>query len=300
MARIDLTGGDGVSGQTGEQFREALNTMLTELYSLIHSRSHGLASDNDHAAAIADDYNKFLTTDPTDGTPFLRFILETDIPASIARQADLEAHINDLDNPHEVTKEQLGITDPIVYVGGAGIDVVDDDIMIEPDNLEDATDIQDGDVLLMGDAGDGGFDPKRVTFELIKESIFAGLYSATLIRQPVNGTNDTYYEVEVLATGEGITVTRSGSTLEVVIPTGVKLISLRARVSGLTTLTFEMTGDMTNDSWSTRWLPIVQAWREDTGQPISAVSVSAHTTAFNTFYVNGLVSATTNHIRLAF
>lgn len=298
MARIDITGGDGVTGQTGEDVREALNTMFTELYALIHTRSHALNGSNDHAASAAGDYNKFLTTHVSTGAPILRFIADGDIPSSLSRKADLDAHMADQDNPHVVTKEQLGITDPIVYIAGKGINITDDLVSLDPSNLDGATTLSDTDVVVIG-TGES-LESKTAPLSDIKTYVQSTLASDTLVREPVNGINDLYYDVEVLATGTGITATRTGGTLVIAIPTGVKLISARLRTSGITSLTVQVTGDMGNTSWSNRWLPICQVIREDTGQPVSAASISAHLSAFDTFYINGLVSSTYNHVRLVF
>lgn len=109
MAQIILTGGDGITGQSGLQTRQDINTMMAELYAKLHTRSHAMGSNTDHSTASVGDRGKLLGASATDGKPTLRFLVDADIPATICREADFQEHLADYDNPHHVTAEQLGL-----------------------------------------------------------------------------------------------------------------------------------------------------------------------------------------------
>lgn len=298
MAKVTLTGGDGTSGQSGADFRGAINNMFTELYAWLHQRAHSLVSTDDHAAVTGTDKGKFLATDPTTGVPILKFLEATDIPNTIAREAELVAHESDYTNPHHVTAEQLGLTGGTSYEAGVGIGIVDVTISVDPDNTDEQTTLSSEDYLMVG--VDGDF--RRLTYANFKEMLAEVFSSDGLIRVPVNGVNDTYYGVEVLASGPGITATLvSGNHMEFIIPSGVKLISVKMRFTGYSTLIVKMgTGDMTNANEGNRWMPIVQAWREDTHQQLMGLTTQPDVSNFDTFTISGLINTTPNHIRLTF
>lgn len=107
--------------------------------------------------------------------------------------------------------------------------------------------------------------------------------------------------VEVSASGEGITATRSGGSITFVIPAGIKLLSAKARVEGYASIVFNMgTADMANSAMADRWMPLIQAWREDTGQQLMGVTCLMDLTNYDRFTVNGLISSTKCQIRLGF
>ena len=82
-------------------------------------------------------------------------------------------------------------------------------------------------------------------------------------------SNTLNYEIQVLASGLGITATVIGNTVTLSIPSGVILISCQVRwpaSSSSTTFTFNIgTADMPNSSDANRWGGIFEAWRNDTG-----------------------------------
>lgn len=108
--------------------------------------------------------------------------------------------------------------------------------------------------------------------------------------------------VEVLSMGLGITANiANGNELTFTIPAGVKLISAKIRVSGLSSLIiFSGTTDMANDAMSTRWCPASIAWREDTGQQLTGMSTRMDLSDFKKTTINGLISTTICQIRIVF
>ena len=110
-------------------------------------------------------------------------------------------------------------------------------------------------------------------------------------------------QIEVLATGTNITAARVGTTITTTIPSGVKLISMRLRWDGSLGATFTLklgTVDMANASATDRWGATFAAYREDTGALIAGASCRLNTTDFDTLEIQGLSTATINHIRLGF
>lgn len=109
--------------------------------------------------------------------------------------------------------------------------------------------------------------------------------------------------VEVLADGSGITASiANGNELTFTIPSGVKLMSAKILLgSGFSTLKLFMgTDDMTNGSATNRWVPIVQAWREDTGAQLMGLTTTMDLFRFDKITINGLINTTPNLIRLSF
>lgn len=109
--------------------------------------------------------------------------------------------------------------------------------------------------------------------------------------------------VEALAYGGTVSATVANTNeLTVTIPAGVRLISLKVRVSSLSSLKIFMgTTDMGNTSSSNRWMPLVQAWREDTGQQLIGLTCLMDITGvYDKFTINGLINTTACHIRLGF
>ena len=320
MAQIPLTGGDGTSGQTGLTFRGALTAMFTELYGRLHTRVHALNSASDHSAATGGDKGKFLTTDGTSGVATLRTIADEDIPSTIAREATLDNHLGDYNNPHHVTKEQLGITPP---TAGAGLNYAEDDSLnayaksngglkfnlathngeIDPANMATASSMSSDDKVLIAIAPDepgAATVPKTITLAIL-QALLATTTTPTY-RYNALTTSGSAIVVDVMASGEGITAAiTNGNTLTFTIPTGIKLISAKVRFPGYSTLNLKMgTVDMTNGTMANRWMPLVQAWREDTYQEITGVTTTMDSSEMDKFTINGLINTTSNHIRLGF
>lgn len=109
--------------------------------------------------------------------------------------------------------------------------------------------------------------------------------------------------VEVLAYGQGVTVTVANTNeVTVNIPSNVRLMSMKVRVSSLSSVKFFMgTNDMGNSSSLDRWMPLVQAWREDTGQQLIGLTCLMDITGeYDKFTVNGLINTTSCQIRIGF
>lgn len=305
MAQINLTGGDGTSGQTGEQFREALNTMLTELYAMLHTRKHALNSEDDHATMGAEDYRKLVAISGYNGKPVLRFLDDGDIPDTIARAAALLAHLGDFDNPHQVTAEQLGISgssEVIEYLPGLGLNRLDIDefnraFILDPSTLPVVTSMANSDLFVIGYGS--GASPKAINLTNVKTLMGVNSFH----RGAVYGAGDAYHGVEVLATGPGVQSSVSGgNTFTITIPSGVRLLSLKLVLAGYSTVTFKMgTTDMANSSSTNRWLPIFQAWNLSTNNQLTGATLTIDPVNFDTFTINGLTNTGVNNlIRLSF
>ena len=118
---------------------------------------------------------------------------------------------------------------------------------------------------------------------------------------------DTVYQsgsinVEVLTYGGTVSATIANTNeLTVNIPTGVRLVSMKIRVGSISSLkVFMGGGDMANKSSSNRWMPLVQAWREDTGQQLMGVTCLMDLVTYDKFIINGLINTTTCQIRVGF
>lgn len=305
MPQINLSGGDGITGQTGEEFREALNTMLTELYAMLHTRKHALNDEDDHQQMGAEDYRKLVAISGLNGKPILRFLDDSDIPNTIARVSALLAHTSNYNNPHNVTAEQLGlgtVAEPINYLAGTGLSREDIDefnkvFNLEPSTLPAITSMANSDVFVVGFGA--GADPKKITLANVKTLMGVNAFH----RGQVFGVDDTYHGVEVLATGPGITTAiTGGNTVTLTIPSGIRLISVKMIIMGYSTVTFKMgTTDMVNNSIDTRWLPIFQAWNLATSNQLTGATLTVDPANFDTFTVNGLNNTgVKNLIRLSF
>lgn len=128
----------------------------------------------------------------------------------------------------------------------------------------------------------------------------SALSSVNLYRYSAYSSGST--KVEVLASGTGITAAFSAPTqLDFTIPSGVRIVSVKINITGISTLTVDMgTVDMGNSSLIDRWMPIVQVWREDTGAEQTGVTTTLITGTHDQFRVNGLNNAAGMHIRLSF
>lgn len=118
---------------------------------------------------------------------------------------------------------------------------------------------------------------------------------------PLGAQEAGYTNVEVLATSRGITATyTNGNTFTFTIPAGVRLISAKFRLTGAATMVVYLDdSDMGNTSMLDRWMPVVQGWREDTGNQLTGMTVKMEAD-FTKITVNGLVSTTPCHIRFGF
>jgi hypothetical protein len=109
--------------------------------------------------------------------------------------------------------------------------------------------------------------------------------------------------VEVLADRSGIAVSLANTNeMTFNIPSGNRIISAKIRLtSGFSSLkVFMGTADMLNASSADRWMPIVQAWREDTGAQLTGITTTMDLSNFNKFTINGLVNTANIHIRIVF
>jgi len=107
--------------------------------------------------------------------------------------------------------------------------------------------------------------------------------------------------VEVLASTPNITASLAGTQFTFVIPVGTRIISAKIRVESFSSLTFIMgTNDLTNSSMANRWMPVVQAWREDTGQQLTGITSVMDLSNFTKSTVNGLISSTKCQVRIVF
>lgn len=109
--------------------------------------------------------------------------------------------------------------------------------------------------------------------------------------------------VEVLADSAGVTASFANSNeLTFYIPPGRRILSAKIRLStGFSQLkVFLGENDMTNTAASNRWMPITQAWREDTGAQLMGITTTMDLFTFDKFTINGLINTTPNLIRLSF
>jgi len=137
------------------------------------------------------------------------------------------------------------------------------------------------------------YDPVDATLHGVDISVPA------LYRYTVVATSGS--EVEVLANKTGITASFAGQVLTYVIPAGTHIVSSKIRFGAYSSLTVKMdTDDMGNSSINNRWVPMVQAWREDTRAQLMVVNIVPSASVFDEATINGLINTTTNHIRLLF
>jgi len=320
MGQVIFTGGDGQSGQTGLAIVQALNSNFTELYAARHGQLHSMASGADHSAAVDSDKGKFVHSNASSGLIEFVNIAEDDIPATIARQADLETHTGDFNNPHQVTAEQLGLgvvgftagialemTQQLVLnlkiadYGGLGLVDGQNQLTIDFDHFHFGEGYDLDSTHLMPFGIPDSQDIYKMTVSQFLEYMFEnGPSVRRYIALNTGGTN-----VEVLGNHNGITAAiANGNELTFTIPAspaGCRIISARVRFTGYTTLVVKMgTVDMVNGAFDTRWIPIVQAWREDTGAQLTGMTVSMNISTHSEFTINGLINSTYNHIRLSF
>jgi len=130
---------------------------------------------------------------------------------------------------------------------------------------------------------------------------FQGLQGVTFSRYNVYSTVGE--EVEVLASGTGVTYGRTGNIGTFSIPTGTRIFSAMMRIPGGVPAGGQFivdlgTSDMGNSGLDNRWQPIINCIREDTGAMVS-VTVTFNV-GLSRYNINNLNASTTNHLRLAF
>ena len=102
-------------------------------------------------------------------------------------------------------------------------------------------------------------------------------------------------EIQVVASGPGITATVIGSGVSLSIPAGVVLISCQVRwpaAFGSDTFTLDLgTADMPNTTDANRWGGIFQAWRNDTGATIITSGCSVDPVNKSQLIITGLITS---------
>lgn len=128
----------------------------------------------------------------------------------------------------------------------------------------------------------------------------------------VKATEDSVYRysayssgnnnVEVMATTKDVTASLANSNeITFTIPDGTRVYSAKIRVENLSSVVIFMgTADMPNTSMADRWAPVIQAWREDTGQQLTGLSSRLDLSDFTKTTINGLINTTKCQIRIAF
>ena len=178
-------------------------------------------------------------------------------------------------------------------------------------NISGAKTFNDGKLILRG-TGDattivktlaGGLPDQTYTISLPSGSGTVALTSEVSKISRYSAYSSGNNNVEVLADGVGITASiANGNELTFTIPSGIKIISAKIRIgTGFSTLkVFLGTTDMTNGYAGDRWMPITQAWREDTGQQLMGLTTVMDLFRFDKLTINGLISTTPNLIRVSF
>jgi len=178
-------------------------------------------------------------------------------------------------------------------------------------NISGAKTFNDGKLILRG-TGDattivktlaGGDPESSYTISLPSGSGTVALTSELSKISRYSAYSSGNNNVEVLADGVGITASiANGNELTFTIPSGIKIISAKIRIgTGFSTLkVFLGTTDMTNGYAGDRWMPITQAWREDTGQQLMGLTTVMDSFRFDKLTINGLISTTPNLIRVSF
>ena len=178
-------------------------------------------------------------------------------------------------------------------------------------NISGAKTFNDGKLILRG-TGDattivktlaGGLPDQTYTISFPSGSGTVALTSEVSKISRYSAYSSGNNNVEVLANGVGITASiANGNELTFTIPSGIKLISAKIRIgTGFSTLkVFLGTTDMTNGYAGDRWMPITQAWREDTGQQLMGLTTVMDLFRFDKLTINGLISTTPNLIRVSF
>ena len=134
------------------------------------------------------------------------------------------------------------------------------------------------------------------------DTIFATVGSErdSLFRYSVYSSGNN--NIEVLATGTGITASfANGNEFTFSIPAHIRILSAKFRLDSFSSaVVFMGTADMGNSSMSNRWMPTVQAWREDTGSQLTGMTTRMDLSNFSKFYINGLINSTKCQVRISF
>lgn len=122
----------------------------------------------------------------------------------------------------------------------------------------------------------------------------------SLFRYTVYSSGNNNFEV--LASTKSVTVSLANSNeFTITSPSGTRLVSAKLRVDKFASVViYTGTADMVNESMATRWMPVVQAWREDTGQQLMGVTTRMDLSDFTKHSINGLINTTTCQIRISF
>ncbi|MFZ4569747.1 MAG: hypothetical protein ACOYM0_01300 [Bacteroidales bacterium] len=107
---------------------------------------------------------------------------------------------------------------------------------------------------------------------------------------------------EVYASTRSVTVTLANSNeFTITVPPGTRLVSAKIRVENLSSVAlFTGTADMANKSMATRWMPVVQAWREDSGHQLMGMTTQMDRSDYTKCSINGLINTTICQIRISF
>lgn len=111
------------------------------------------------------------------------------------------------------------------------------------------------------------------------------------------------YEIQVFATGAGVTSSIVGSSITMTIPSGVRLVSMRVRWDGTASTGFTLnmgTTDMPNSSLANRWGATFWACREDTGAFLPTATCKLDSANHDQLIVAGLSDVSVNHCMFSF
>lgn len=100
MAKQVITGGDGATGQTGEQVKDIINENFDETY------AHGEDTANPHTVTKAQVGLSNVDNTSDAGKP----VSTAQATAIAVVQSDVNAHEALTNNPHSVTKTQIGLS----------------------------------------------------------------------------------------------------------------------------------------------------------------------------------------------
>lgn len=313
MAKQTITGGDGVSGQTGLSVRTMINDMFTELYSKFHTRKHSLTSMDDHSTVFLVDRGKYCKSDGPTGNVIWGNIEEAELPVEIARQSALTGHTGNKRNPHEVTATQLGIT-ITEYYAGYGLATVDSlptrtfsvstkqygglysgptGVTISDDNSDGAQIPADLDRFMFTRNNNGNI--ATITVASLRASMSS---NGSVIHQVIATSGK---EVSVRETGEDITAEWTAvNELTITLPMSYPVLqSVAINITGYSTMVVKLAYGYHGSPPQPFW-PIMQAWRDDTKNQLVGAVLNGDAGDDYKWTITGLITGTTNHINLNF